>query len=211
MQVYPELDYESYPKHKYFIALLASDPAYTPQLVMLAGILHDYLGEWPEDVDSLHILKHISQYEHIEVPQTQQFVDWLNSRFLASNNNKIRIDLLLIVSNLLSYPQYQSMLRDRLIEAGFVTNAVRFGERVVNEKLCGDREEEEIIAFIADILCLVLGSHPRLPLSTIAPFIHDLHKLAQTSSSARQSLLFYFTQLRSTHKPNSSLAKLLLT
>lgn len=57
-------------------------------------------------------------------------------------------------------------------------NAVGFGERLVREKLCEEREIEEIIGFIADILCSVLASHPRLPLNTIVPILHDLHMFA---------------------------------
>lgn len=85
-------------------------------MVPIAGIVYEHLMSHPEepDLDSLRILRHLSQYEEVQVAQTGEFTALL----LKLCDGALLFDALLIIANLLRSARYQ-VLRDRLIEGDF--------------------------------------------------------------------------------------------
>ena len=90
-------------------------------LVPLTGYIYEYLLENPEKSEGYIILEGLSQFQEVEVPQTEEFAEvmanYLGVQGKASMN---------IVANLLSYPKYASCLREYLYQCEFIEKAEKY-------------------------------------------------------------------------------------
>lgn len=117
-RIYPTINDDNYGEHIQFILEHACNNSYNFMLVPLMGYTYEDMLRNSETGENYLILEVMTQFEEIEIPQTEDFAA------LLMNALPKRCKVVLnIITNLLENRRYSQMLRDLLLDCNFLREA----------------------------------------------------------------------------------------